>query len=152
MPSRVTLPLLALVVVLTVPVGAQTKYGAGVTLPEAEGTPFSVLQAQPNSLEGKTVRVDALITSVCTTAPCRWIGIAGTGGSDYGNSVLARVDPGKIEFPKTVMGKKVTIEGVVASVARDSDPDAKVAAVEYGQENPGAPAFWQLKVTGAVVQ
>ena len=150
MPSRLTLQLLALVVLLTVSVGAQTKYGAGVTLEEA--TPFSLLQAQPNSLEGKTVRVDALITSVCTTTPCRWIGIAGTGGSDYGNSVFARVDPSKIEFPKSVMGRKVTIEGVVASVARDPDPDAKVAAAEYGQENPGAPAFWQLKVTGAVVQ
>jgi len=150
MPSRLTLQLLALVVLLTVSVGAQTKYGAGVTLEEA--TPFSLLQAQPNSLEGKTVRVDALITSVCTTTPCRWIGIAGTGGSDYGNSVFARVDPSKIEFPKSVMGRKVTIEGVVASVTRDPDPDAKVAAAEYGQENPGAPAFWQLKVTGAVVQ
>ena len=151
MPSRLTLPLLALVVLLTVPLGAQTKYGAGVT-PEAQDVPFSLLQAQPNSLEGKTVRVEALITSVCTTTPCRWIGIAGTGGSDYGNSVLARVDPSKIEFPKSVMGKKVTIVGVVASVARDPDPDAKVAAAEYGQENPGAPAFWQLKVTGAVVE
>src|SRR5688572_24314845 len=123
MPSRLTPQLLALVVLLTVPVGAQTKYGAALTVADADATPFSLLQAQPNSLEGKTVRVDALITSVCTTTPCRWIGIAGTGGSDYGNSVLARVDPSKIEFPKSVMGKKVTIEGVVASVARDSDPD-----------------------------
>ena len=152
MPLRLTLQVFALVTLLVVPVAGQTKYGAGVTLPEAQGTPFSLLQAQPNSLEGKTVRVDALITSVCTTTPCRWIGIAGTGGSDYGNSVLARVDPSKIEFPKSVMGRKVTIEGVVASVARDPDPEAKVAAEEYGQENPGAPAFWQLKVTGAVVQ
>ena len=150
MPSRLMLQLLALVVLLPVAVGAQTKYGAGVTLEEE--TPFSLVLERPNSLEGKTVRVDALITSVCTTTPCRWIGIAGTGGSDYGYSMLARVDPGKIEIPKSVMGKKVTIEGVVASVARDPDPDAKVAAAEYGQENPGRPTFWQLKVTGAVVQ
>ena len=150
MQFRLTLQLFALVTVLAVAVAGQTKYGAGVTLEEV--TAFSLLQAQPNSLEGKAIRVDALITSVCTTTPCRWIGIAGTGGSDYGNSVLARVDPGKIEFPKTVMGRKVTIEGVVTSVARDPDPEAKVVAAEYGQENPGAPAFWQLKVTGAVVQ
>ena len=150
MQFRLTLQLFALVTVLAVAVAGQTKYGAGVTLEEV--TAFSLLQAQPNSLEGKAIRVDALITSVCTTTPCRWIGIAGTGGSDYGNSVLARVDPGKIEFPKSVVGRRVTIEGVVASVARDPDPEAKVAAEEYGQENPGAPAFWQLKVTGAVVQ
>ena len=150
MSSRFMLPLLAVVASLTVSIAAQTKYGAGVTLQEE--TPFARLQSQPNSLEGMAVRVEASITSVCTTTPCRWIGIAGTGGSDYGNSVLARVDPGKIEIPKSVMGKRVTIEGVVASVARDPDPEAKVAAADYGQENPGRPAFWQLKVTGAVVQ
>ncbi len=150
MPSRLALPLLVLFVVLAVPVGAQTKYGAGVTLQEA--TPFSLLQAQPNSLEGKTIRVDAVITSVCQTTPCRWIGLSGGGGSDYGNSVLARVDPAKIAFPKSVMGRKLTIEGVVTSIARDPDPEAKAVAAEYGQENPGAPAFWELVATGAVVQ
>ena len=150
MQSRFAWPLLVLFIVLAVPVGAQTKYGAGLTLEEA--TSFALLQGQPNTLEGKTIRVDAVITSVCTTTPCRWIGLSGGGGSDYGNSVLARVDPAKIVFPKSVMGKHVSIEGVVTSVARDPDPEAKVAAAEYGQENPGAPAFWELKVTGAVVQ
>ncbi len=149
MSSRFMLPLLA-AVVLTVSLAAQTKYGAGVTLEQE--TPFSQLQAQPHSLEGKTVRVEALITSVCTTTPCRWIGLAGTGGSTYGHSVLARFDPGKMEFPKSVVGRRVTIEGVVASVARDPDPEAKVAAAEFGEENPGFPAFWQLKVTGALVR
>ena len=150
MSSRLMLQLLAVVVLLTVSVAAQTKYGAGVTLQEE--TPFPMLQSQPNMLEGKTVRVEASITSVCTTTPCRWIGISGTGGSTYGHSVFARVEAGKIEFPKSVVGRKVTIEGVVASVARDPDPEAQVAVAEFNQENPGAPAFWQLKVTGAVVR
>ena len=92
--------------------------------------------------------------AVCRGAapPCRWVGLAGGGGSGYGNSGLARVAPGKIVFPKSGLGKHVSIEGVVASVARDPDPEAKAVAAEYGQENPGAPAFWELKVTGAVVQ
>jgi len=150
MSSRLMLQLLAVVALLTVSIGAQTKYGAGVTLQEE--TPFARLQSQPNSLEGMAVRVEASITSVCTTTPCRWIGISGTGGSTYGQTVFARVDAGKMEFPKSVVGRRVTIEGVVASVARDPDPEAKVAVAEFSQENPGAPAFWQLKVTGAVVQ
>ena len=153
MQSRLTLQLLALLILLAVPVGAQTKYGAGVTVKEADATPFSLLTGQPNVLEGKTIRVDAVITSVCTTTPCRWIGLSGAGGSDYGNSVLARVDPGKIVFPKSVMGRRVSIEGVVTSVARDPDPEAKEVAAEFSQENlGGAPTFWELKVTGAVVQ
>jgi hypothetical protein len=150
MSSRLMLQLLAVMALLTVSIAAQTKYGAGVTLQEE--TPFPMLQSQPNFIEGKTVRIEALITSVCTTTPCRWIGISGTGGSTYGHSVFARVEAGKMEFPKSVVGRRVTIEGVVASVARDPDPEAKVAAAEFNQENPGAPAFWQLKVTGAVVR
>ena len=150
MQARPTLHLFALVIVLAVPVGAQTKYGAGVTLEEA--TSFALLQAQPNMLEGKTIRVEAVVSSVCATTPCRWIGVSGGGGSDYGNSVLVRVDPAKIAFPKTVMGRKVSLEGVVTSVARDPDTEAKAVAAEYAQENPGAPAFWELKATGAVVQ
>ncbi len=150
MSSRLMLQLLAVVVLFTVSIAAQTTYGAGVTLQEE--TEFSLLQSQPNTLEGKAVRVEAAITSVCTTTPCRWIGISGTRGSTYGQNVFARIEAGKIEFPKSVVGRRVTIEGVVASVARDPDPEAKVAVAEFNQENPGAPAFWQLKVTGAVLK
>lgn len=142
---------LAVLTVLAGPVAAQTTYGAGVTVTDA--TPFARILERPNSLEGRTVRVDGVISSVCTSAGCGWIGLSGGGGSDYGNSVLVRVDPAKIVFPRNAVGKRVSVEGVVQSVVRDPDPAAKNAAAEYAQENTGgvSPA-WELKATGAVVQ
>lgn len=151
MRSRLTSSLLSLLVLLAVPASAQTKYGAGVTLEEA--TPFSRLSGQPTALEGQTVRVDGVVSSVCSTPGCAWIGFSGGNGSDYGNSVMVRVDPAKIAFPKTVMGRRISVEGVVTSVARDPDPEVKAVAAEFGAENlGGAPPFWELKATGAVVQ
>jgi hypothetical protein len=104
-------------------------------------------------LEGKTVRVDGLITSVCSKPGCGWIGMSGRGGSDYGNSVLVRIDPGKEAFAKSAVGRRISVEGVVLAVGRDPDPAAKEAAAEFGQENTGgSPATWELKATGAVVE
>lgn len=151
MHSRLMLQLLAVLAVLAVPAGAQTTYGAGVTLKEA--TPFARALTRPNILEGQTVRVDGVITSICTATGCGWMGFSGGNGSDYGNSMFVRVDPNKIVFPKSAVGRRVSVEGVIESVARDPDPKAKEAAAEYGQENAGGVApLWELKATGAVVQ
>ena len=117
-----------------------------------EATAFTLIVERPNTLEGQTVRVDGVITSVCTKTGCRWMGLQGGGGSDYGNSVFVRVDPDKIVFPKSAEGHRVSVEGVILSVARDPDPEGKKAAAEYGQENGGAPPLWELKATGAVIQ
>jgi len=151
MQFRLMLHLLAGLSVLAVPVGAQTTYGAGVTVKDA--TPFTRILERPNTVEGQTVRVDGVITSVCTTPGCGWIGLSGGGGSDYGNSVFVRFDSGKIVFPQSALGRRVSVEGVVQSVARDPDPKAKEAAAEYGQENTaGVSPLWELKATGAVTR
>jgi hypothetical protein len=153
MQSRPKLRSLAVLTLLVVPVcvGAQTTYGAGVTL--AKATAFTTLLERPNTLEGQTVRVDGVITSVCATAGCGWIGMSGSGGSDYGNSVFVRFDGGKIVFPKSAVGQRVSVEGVILNVARDPDPQTKEIAAEFGRENLGGGApFWELKATGAVIQ
>ena len=151
MGSRLMPRLLAAIALLTAPVGvgAQT-FGAGVTLKEV--TPFTRVIERPNTLEGQTILIEGVIASVCTKTPCAWMGLSGIGGSDYGNPVLVRFDPARIVFPKSAMGKRVLVEGVIQSVARAPDPDAKTVAAEYGQENGGAPPLWELKVTGAVIQ
>ena len=46
---------------------AETKYGAGVTLTSA--TPIKDLYASPDKFVGKTVRVDGVVTAVCTVGP-----------------------------------------------------------------------------------
>ena len=48
------------------------KYGAGVTLTKA--TPISELYASPEKFVGKTVRVDGVVTAVCTEMGC-WLAI-----------------------------------------------------------------------------
>ena len=76
----------------------------------------------------------------------------GTGGSDYGNAVFVRIDSGKIVFPNSAEGRRVSVQGVMQSVARDPDPETKEVAAEYGEENGGGPPLWVLKATGAIVQ
>lgn len=152
MQPSLMLHLLAALTLLAVPtvVGAQTTYGAGVTLKNA--TAFADVQARPNTLEGQTIRVDGQISSVCTKTPCRWMAMIGTGGSDYGNAVFVRIDSGKIVFPNSAEGRRVSVQGVMQSVARDPDPETKEVAAEYGEENGGGPPLWVLKATGAIVQ
>jgi hypothetical protein len=144
--------LLAVPALLAAPVvvSAQTTYGAGVTLKDA--TAFSDVQARPNTLEGQTVRVDGVISSVCTKTGCRWMAMQGSGGSDYGNTVFVKIDSDKIVFPKSAEGRRVSVQGVIQSVARDPDPKTKEVAAEYGEEIGGSPPLWVLKATGAIVQ
>jgi hypothetical protein len=152
MQSRLTLCFPAVLTLLAAPVvaGAQTTYGAGVALKDA--TAFSDVQARPNTLEGQTIRVDGAISSVCSKPGCRWMAMIGSGGSDYGNTVFVRIDPEKIVFPKSAEGHRVSVQGVMQSVARDPDPQVKETAAEYGDENGGGPPLWVLKATGAIVQ
>ena len=152
MPIRPISRLLAVLALLAVPVmaGQGTTYGAGVTLNEA--TPFTRIQERPSALEGQTVRVDGVITSVGTKTAC-WIGLVGGGGSDYGISVFVRADPCTIVFPKSAVGHHVSVQGVLQPVRLDPDPAVKDAAAEYGQEEAGgAPPLWEFKATGAIVQ
>ena len=50
--------------VVTIRAGADEKLGAGVTL--AEATPIADLYATPEKFIGKTVRIDGVVSAVCT--------------------------------------------------------------------------------------
>ena len=152
MQSRHALRLLAPLLLLVSPVhaGAQTTYGDGVTVKEP--TAFTLLLERPNTLEGQTVRIDGVISSVCTKSGCAWMGMTGAGGSDYGVPRLVRVDPAKIVFPQSAVGHRVSVQGTVQSVGRNPDPEAKRVAAEFAEDAGGSPPLWELYATGAVVE
>src|SRR5688500_8825394 len=86
---------------------ADTKFGAGVTLTTA--TPISDLYASPEKFVGKTVRVDGVVTAVCTEMGC-WLAIGAEGNPDQAVRFQADHD-GKIVFPISLKGQKASAEG-----------------------------------------
>ena len=129
---------------------AETTYGAGVKL--AEATPVKDLYASPEKFVGKTVRVDGVVTAVCTGMGC-WLAIAPADNPDQAVRFQAEHD-GAIVFPITLKGRQARAEGVFVRIA-EGDQEANEAAGEHAASQPGAADFgkkYQFKVTGAVAQ
>jgi hypothetical protein len=127
---------------------ADIKFGAGVTLTKA--TPISDLYASPEKFVGKTVRVDGVVTAVCTEMGC-WLAIGATGNPDQAVRFQADHD-GKIVFPISLKGQKASAEGVLVKIGA-GDNHAKEAAGEHAHSQPKAADFgnrYQFQVTGAV--
>lgn len=129
---------------------AETTYGAGVKL--AAATAVKDLYASPEKFVGKTVRVDGVVTSVCTEMGC-WLAIASADQPEQAVRFQAEHD-GKIVFPITLKGKTASAEGVFVKIAA-GDKEANEAANEHAASDPKAAAFgskYQFKVTGAVAR
>jgi Domain of unknown function (DUF4920) len=134
----------------TAPAG--TSFGAGVKL--ADATPIDTLLADPKAYQGKTVRVEGMITDVCPKRGC-WFDMAGGGP---GQKLKFKVTDGEMVFPLDAKGKYAVAEGVVAVrelSIEQSKERAEYQAKEYGI--PYDPAsitkptlLVQLDGTGAV--
>ena len=143
----------ALVILAAMTIGvalhaAETKYGAGVTI--AKATPIKELYASPEKFVGKTMRVDGVVTAVCTEMGC-WLALGATDSPDQAVRFQADHD-GKIVFPITMKGKQASAEGVFVKIGAD-DKEAKEAAHEHAADQPKAAEFgsrYQFQVTGAV--
>lgn len=125
-----------------------TKYGAPVTVQ----TPTLVkeLYASPDQFVGKTIRVDGVVTSVCTEMGC-WVAVRDLNG-DQVVRFQAEHD-GKIVFPITLKGKAGSFQGEFVKIGAN-DKEAHEAAAEHAHSEPKAADFgsrYQIKVTGAVV-
>jgi hypothetical protein len=83
-------------------------FGAGVTL--AEATPIDTILAEPKRYDGKTVRVEGMITDVCPKRGC-WFELAGT---MPGQKLRFKVTDGEMVFPMDAKGRKAIAEGVLA--------------------------------------
>jgi hypothetical protein len=116
----------------------------------AKATPIKDLYASPEKFVGKTVRVDGVVTAVCTEMGC-WLAIGATDNPDQAVRFQAEHD-GKIVFPLTMKGKPASAEGVFVKIG-EGDKEAKEAAGEHAHSQPKAADFgsrYQFQVTGAV--
>jgi len=134
--------------VLAMP-GQEGKFGAGVS--EREATPIADLYARPTEFVGKTVRVEGVVTEVCTDMGC-WMALAPEGRPERTVRIKVDDDAG-IVFPVTARGRAASAEGVFEKIAEDDD-EGKNAAAEQGATGEGAAfnAAYQIKATGAVIR
>ena len=135
--------------------GAET-FGTAPT--QKDATPIAQLLANPADFQGRTVRVEGVVTDVCTMMGC-WMGLAPTDAPN-GPAILVKVDDGVIVFPTSARGRRATAQGVVERVGA-ADAEGQEAAREHAEhakhEGRQAPhsetsaTTWQIKATGAIV-
>jgi hypothetical protein len=147
---RSVVPVALTVMVLGSVVLAQsTRYGAPVT---AQSLPVEVsaLYAAPESFVGKTVRVEGIVTSVCTEMGC-WVAVKDR-KTDQTVRFQAEHD-GKVVFPITLNGRAGSFQGEFVKIGAN-DHEAKEAAAEHAHGEPKNADFgsrYQIKFSGAVV-
>ena len=129
---------------------ADAKLGAGVTIKDA--TAIADLYASPEKFVGKPVRIDGVVTAVCTEMGC-WMALASSDKPEQ--TVRFKVDHGgAIVFPISAKGKQASAEGVFEKIGA-GDEEGKEAAREQGAAHPNASTFgsmYQIKASGAVVK
>jgi len=127
---------------------AAEKYGAGVSIEKA--TPITQLLSRPAEFAGKTVRVEGVVTEVCTMMGC-WMALAPDGQANASQVLIQVEHDGVIVFPVTAKGHKASAEGVVEKI---EGGEAREAAAElaHAQGTGAAQApQWRIAATGAVV-
>ena len=128
---------------------AQT-FGKGVSLTAV--TSLEQVAKTPTQFEGRTVRIEGVVTAVCTEMGC-WMAL-GTKDAPGASTMLVKVQDGVIVFPVTAKGKRAAAQGVIQRITA-ADPEAKEAARELAKAEKQSSATtvtsWQLKATGAVV-
>ena len=129
---------------------ADAKLGAGVTIKDV--TAIAELYASPEKFVGKPVRIDGVVTAVCTEMGC-WMALASPDKPEQ--TVRFKVDHGvAIVFPISARGKEASAEGVFEKIGA-GDEEAKEAAREHTAAQPNASTFgttYQIKASGAVIK
>jgi len=130
--------------------GASDTYGAGVSLPDA--TPIQAILERPGDFEGKTVRIEGVVTAVCAHLGC-WMALAPADHPASG-TVRLKVDDGVIVFPVSAKGRRAEAQGILERI-NANDGEGKEAAGEHAKQTGTAAQtaanMWQVKATGAVV-
>lgn len=132
---------------------AGKTFGAGVKL--AAATSIDEILANPKAWDGKTVRVEGMITDVCPKRGC-WMELA---GKEPGHKLKFKVTDGEMVFPMDAKGQQATAEGVIAVKelsVEESKQYAEYQAKEYGKPyDPtsitGPTLVARLDGTGAVI-
>jgi hypothetical protein len=143
----------SMVVALAAParMAAPVTYGTGVSA--SETTPLARVLERPGEFEGKTVKVEGVVTAVCSEMGC-WMALAPDETAQAkAPTLLIKVDDGVIVFPVSAKGRRAAAQGVIQRVGGAAGHDQEAAAEHAkaegrSKESAGA---WQLKATGALV-
>jgi hypothetical protein len=126
--------------------GAET-FGKGLALKDA--TPLTSVLSTPSTYEGKTVRVEGVVTSVCEEMGC-WLALAPTDVKGD-QTLIIQVEHGVVVFPLSAKGRRAAAEGIVQRVgSRESRAAAEEHARQEGKSAADA-GKWQIKATGALL-
>lgn len=107
--------------------GAQT-YGAGVE--GIDTVSISDISADPAAFDGKTVKVEGMITDVCAKRGC-WFEMA---GNAPGEKARFKVADGEMVFPMTSKGKKAVAQGKIVA-QKLSLEDTRAMEEHYATES-----------------
>ena len=133
--------------------GESTVYGAGVD--EIESVSISSIAANPEAYAGKTVRVEGMVTDVCSNKGC-WLELA---GGQPGEKARFKVNDGEMVFPTSAKGKSAVAQGTVvtqqltleetrameAHFAEDAGRDFDPESITEGK------TVFRIQGTGAVI-
>ena len=133
--------------------GEGTIYGAGVD--EIESVSISSIAADPEAYAGKTVRVEGIVTDVCSKKGC-WLELA---GGQPGATARFKVNDGEMVFPTSAKGKSAVAQGTVvtqhmsleetreleAHFARDAGREFDPETITEGK------TVFRIRGTGAVI-
>ncbi len=135
------------IALITLSAQQSQTYGAGVSLKET--TPLAQLIDKPADFEGKTIRVEGVVTAVCMHMGC-WMALTPEKGADA-KTMLIKVDDGVIIFPPSAKGRRAVAQGVIERIG--GSREGQEAASEHARSTGAAstPTAWQLKATGALV-
>jgi hypothetical protein len=132
---------------------AGETYGAGVE--EIETVSISAINADPEAYDGKTVKVEGMVTDVCAKRGC-WFEMA---GEAPGEKARFKVTDGEMVFPMTAKGKQAVAQGKVVAQKMTLEETRAMEehyATESGREfdpetiKEGKTVF-RIQGTGAVI-
>lgn len=126
---------------------APVTYGKGITLTTI--TPLDRVLKDPAPFEGKTVRVEGLVTAVCTEMGC-WMAL-GAKDAPGVPTMMIKVEDGVIVFPVSAKGKKAAAQGVVQRINAEDNEAAREKAHADPAAKTASADTWLIKATGAIV-
>jgi hypothetical protein len=153
MMYRTTCALVLGLLAAGVATGAAGEKIVGVAPSLTTRIPIADVVAKPSVYEGKTVRLDGVVTAVCQEMGC-WMALAAE-NNPKGPTVRFKVEDGVIVFPVSARGHRASAQGVVERI-KTGDRHSRAAAEEHAHEDgrtpPSAAAeLWQIRATGAVI-
>ena len=119
---------------------------------EAQSLSLAELLQAPEQYEGKTVRIEGVVSAVCPMRGC-WIDVA-----ENGQKIRLKVNDGEIVFPLSAAGHFVTATGMVEKIELSKEEAVNwMAHMAEGKpfdssQVTGPVVIWRLKGVGATIK